>query len=62
MEQEKNKVNTYNYIYESCSICGRKMYKTSQIWVDKNDNYICKKCKDFNDINAVPCMDLNFSI
>ena len=65
MEQENTKkiikVNTYNYIYESCSICGRKMYKTSQIYVDRGtDRYVCHHCVDTYEIEAVKCRDLDF--
>lgn len=64
MEQENTKkiikVNTYNYIYESCSICGRSMYKTSQIYVTcDTDRYICRHCKDKYGIEVVRCRDLD---
>ncbi len=61
MKQEK-KVNTYkdDYVYESCYICGRNMYKASQIFVDiKNDHYICGLCKKKHNIKTVKCRDLD---
>lgn len=58
--KKKIKVNIYSDIYESCSICGKNMYKTSKIWVTRNeDRYICKHCKDKYKIEAVRCGDLN---
>jgi predicted SprT family Zn-dependent metalloprotease len=60
---KKIKVNTYkdySDVYESCSICGRNMYKTSQIWVDKEtDRYMCRHCVDKYEIEAVRCRGLD---
>jgi predicted SprT family Zn-dependent metalloprotease len=59
-EIKKIKVNTYSDVYESCSECGRNMYKISQIWVSvESDRYLCKHCIDKYGIDAVRAGDLD---
>lgn len=67
MKQENTKkkktvnINTYSDIYESCSICGKNMYKVKDIYVDKaSDRYICRHCVDKYEIEVVKCKDLEF--
>jgi len=64
MNQKKmnlqRKANIHSDVYESCSECGRDMFRTKDIWVDEDtDKYICKHCKDRYGINAVMAVDLD---
>lgn len=61
MSQTKleRKVNIHSDIYESCSECGRDMFRTKDIWVTEEDRYVCKHCKDVLGIDAVRCADLD---
>ena len=61
-QTEKNierKANIHSDVYESCSECGRDMFRTKDIWVTTEDRYICKHCKDRYGIDAVRCVDLD---
>lgn len=62
MNQEKVKANTYSEVYESCSECGKNMYRVSQIYVDKNDRYICRSCKDKYNIMATKALDYDIGL
>jgi predicted SprT family Zn-dependent metalloprotease len=60
-QKKVNTDNTYSDIYESCSICGKNMYKVSQIWVDRaTDRYACRHCVDKYEIESVRCRDLEY--
>jgi predicted SprT family Zn-dependent metalloprotease len=60
IKTKKIKVNTYSDVYESCSICGKNMYKTKDIYVDRgSDRYVCGHCKDKYEIEAIRCRDLD---
>lgn len=51
--------NNCSFIYETCSCCGKNLFKTKDIFITKDsDRYICKKCKEIHNINAVKCADL----
>ena len=51
MNQKKmnlqRKANIHSDVYESCSECGRDMFRTKDIWLDREtDRYVCRHCKD----------------
>jgi hypothetical protein len=59
----KKRVNTYSEVYESCSICGKNLYKVKDIYVDRaTDRYVCCHCVNTYEIEAVRCRDLDFSL
>ena len=56
----ERKANIHSDVYESCSECGRDMFRTKDIWVTvDSDRYVCKHCKDTLGIDAVRCADLD---
>lgn len=51
--------NLDQYISENCSICEDELKNEKDIYVTtESDQYICKRCMNKYDINAVRCRDI----
>lgn len=52
--------NTYDdMVSEECSICGKELTKTKDIFVDTEcDRYVCKSCGQKHRLHIAPCIEL----
>jgi transposase-like protein len=47
-----------SFVYENCSICGKDLWKVSQIRVDvETDKYVCKCCTRKYNLHTTEAMD-----
>jgi transposase-like protein len=47
-----------SFVYENCSICGKDLWKASQIRVDvETDKYVCKCCAKKYNLHTTEAMD-----
>lgn len=47
-----------SFVYENCSICGKDLWKVSQIRVDvETDKYVCKCCVKKYNLHITECGD-----
>jgi formylmethanofuran dehydrogenase subunit E len=46
-----------SFVYEECTWCGKDMVNTNDIWVDENDNYVCRSCAEKYGLEVVSCAE-----
>jgi len=58
---EEDELELDQYISEICRYCGEELTRVEDIFVGKIDNnYYCKDCKDYHNIDVVECKDINY--
>lgn len=57
-KQHNSVLDNESFILEECHYCGTELENINDILVDSYDNYCCRDCNTYYNLNAKECIDI----